>query len=70
MWYPGKMMSGDLSGKKADTKTVEGTMVMVDAMKGVMVNGTKVVKADIVADNGVIHIIDTPLRPKVYRGSF
>lgn len=67
---PGKVMSGDLAGKKADTKTVEGTMVMVDAMKGVMVNGTKVVKADIVADNGVIHVIDTPLRPEVYRGSF
>ena len=67
---PGKVMSGDLSGKKTDAKTVEGTMVMVDAMKDVMVNGAKVVKPDIVADNGVIHVIDTPLRPEVYRGSF
>lgn len=66
----GKIMSGELAGKKADTKTLEGTMVMVDAMSGVMVDGKKVVKADIVADNGIIHVIDTPLLPKVYRGSF
>ena len=67
---PGKVMSSDLSGKKTDTKTVEGTMMMIDAMSGVMVNGTKVAKADIIADNGVIHMIDKPLRPEVYRGSF
>ncbi len=67
---PGKIMSADLSGKKSEPKTVEGTMMMIDAMSGVMVNGTKVVKADIAADNGVIHMIDKPLRPEVYRGSF
>ena len=67
---PGKVMSSDLKGKKTDAKTVEGTMVMVDATGPVMVDGKKVVKADIVADNGVIHVIDTPLLPEKYRGSF
>ncbi len=67
---PGKVMSADLKGKKTDAKTVEGTMVMVDATGDVMVDGKKVVKADIIADNGVIHVIDAPLLPEKYRGSF
>ena len=62
---PGKVMSADLAGKKTDAKTVQGDTVAVDAtMGGVTVNGAKVVKADIVADNGVIHVIDTVLMPK------
>ena len=41
-----------------------GEMVMVDAtMGGVTVNGAKVVTADVAADNGVIHVIDTVLMP-------
>ncbi len=62
---PGKVMSSALAGKKTDAKTVQGEMVMVDAtMGGVTVNGAKVVTADVVADNGVIHVIDTVLMPK------
>ena len=62
---PGKVMSADLAGKKTDAKTVQGEMVMVDAkMGGVTVNNAKVVTADVVADNGVIHVIDTVLIPK------
>ena len=62
---PGKVMSPALAGKKTDAKTVQGEMVMVDAtMGGVTVNGAKVVTADIAADNGVIHVIDTVLIPK------
>ena len=62
---PGKVMSPALAGKKTDAKTVQGEMVMVDAtMGGVTVNGAKVVTADIAADNGVIHAIDTVLIPK------
>ncbi len=61
----GKVMSSALAGKKIDAKTVEGEMVMVDAtMGGVTVNGAKVVTADVAADNGVIHVIDTVLMPK------
>ena len=62
---PGKVMSSALAGKKTDAKTVQGEMVMVDAtMGGVTVNGAKIVTADVVADNGVIHVIDTVLIPK------
>ena len=62
---PGKVMSSALAGKKTEAKTVEGEMVMVDAtMGGVTVNNAKVVTADVAADNGVIHVIDTVLIPK------
>ena len=45
-------------------KTVEGTQVSIDATDGVRVNNAKVVKADIDASNGVIHVIDTVIIPK------
>lgn len=61
---PGKVMSTSLSGKKTDVKTVEGEMLEIDASsKGVMVDNAKVVSADVVADNGVIHVIDAVLMP-------
>ena len=61
---PGKVMSGDVAGKSTEAKTVEGTMLQVDARDGaVMVDEARVVQADIAADNGVIHVIDTVVMP-------
>ncbi|MBL8705528.1 MAG: fasciclin domain-containing protein [Rhodospirillales bacterium] len=63
---PGKVMSASLAGKKTDAKTVEGSMVDIDATGGsVMVQYAKVVKADIAADNGIIHVVDTVIMPKM-----
>lgn len=61
---PGKIMSKDIAGKKANVKTVQGTDIAVDAMNGVMVNDAKVVGADVEASNGVIHVIDKVILPK------
>jgi uncharacterized surface protein with fasciclin (FAS1) repeats len=61
---PGKVMSKDLVGKKMMAKTVEGTQVSIAATDGVRVDNAKVVKADIEASNGVIHVIDTVIIPK------
>jgi uncharacterized surface protein with fasciclin (FAS1) repeats len=61
---PGKVMSKDIAGKKMMVKAVEGTQVSVDATNGVSVDNAKVVKADIGASNGVIHVIDTVIIPK------
>ncbi len=61
---PGKVMSGDIAGKKTMAKTVQGSEVKVDATNGVMVDGAKVIKADIATDNGVIHVIDAVILPK------
>ena len=58
----GKVMSTDL--KAGNVKTVQGSNVMVSLTDGAMVNDAKVVAADVAADNGVIHAIDTVLMPK------
>ena len=61
---PGKVMAADVAGKQLAAKTVEGGTIAVDGRNGVMLNGkAKVTKADIVADNGVIHVIDVVLLP-------
>lgn len=60
---PGKIMSGDISGKTSEVKTVQGDTLNVDATDGVKVDEAKVVKADIDASNGVIHVIDTVVMP-------
>jgi uncharacterized surface protein with fasciclin (FAS1) repeats len=60
---PGKVMSGDIAGKSLEVKTVQGSMVDVNATNGVMVDGATVVAADIEASNGVIHVIDQVILP-------
>lgn len=58
----GKVMAADVAKMKS-AKTVEGSDVKIDARKGVKVNNATVSNADVKADNGVIHIIDTVLMP-------
>jgi len=59
---PGKVMSTDLTDDMM-AKTVEGADVKIDLDGGVKVNDANVVTADIVADNGVIHVIDKVIMP-------
>jgi len=61
---PGKVTSADIAGKKLDADTVEGQAIAIDATDGVKVNDATVVGADVMASNGVIHVIDTVLLPK------
>jgi uncharacterized surface protein with fasciclin (FAS1) repeats len=63
---PGKVMAADIAGKEMMAKSVEGAEIDVNG-KGamVMVNQANVVKADIVTDNGVIHVIDAVIMPKM-----
>jgi uncharacterized surface protein with fasciclin (FAS1) repeats len=59
---PGKVMAADVKTMKA--KTVNGAQadVKVDG-KSVTIDEAKVVKTDIAASNGVIHVIDTVIMP-------
>jgi uncharacterized surface protein with fasciclin (FAS1) repeats len=59
---PGKVMAKDVKAGKV--KTVQGSELTLATTGGVMVDNAKVVKADIVADNGVIHVIDSVVLPK------
>ncbi len=59
---PGKVMSTDLSDDMTAT-TVQGGDITIDLDNGVMLNDATVVAADIQADNGVIHVIDSVILP-------
>lgn len=59
---PGAVKAADVAGLKEAT-TVNGKAVAIDASNGVMIDGAKVVTADVAASNGVIHVIDTVLMP-------
>ena len=59
----GAVPSSAIAGKKLSSKTVNGTDLAIDATKGVIVGGAKVVAADVKASNGVIHVIDKVLLP-------
>jgi uncharacterized surface protein with fasciclin (FAS1) repeats len=58
---PGTVMAKDV--KDGKIKTVQGSELTVDTAGGVKVDNAKVLKADIAADNGVIHVIDTVVLP-------
>ena len=60
---PGKIMAADIAGKSTAVKTVQGDTLDVDATDGVKVDKAEVVKADIDATNGVIHVIDSVVMP-------
>jgi len=60
----GSVMSSDVINKQSQAKTVEGSMVKINGIQGgVKVGGANVVAADIIADNGVIHVIDKVILP-------
>ena len=59
---PGKVMAADVEAGKV--KTVQGSDITVTTTGGVKVDAANVVKTDIVADNGVIHVIDAVILPK------
>jgi uncharacterized surface protein with fasciclin (FAS1) repeats len=60
---PGKVTAAQV--RPGMVKTVQGQSLTVKANRGgVMVDNAKVVKTDIIASNGVIHVIDTVVLPK------
>lgn len=60
---PGKVMAADV--KSGEVTTVEGSKITIKVADGkVTVDGANVVKTDIVASNGVIHVIDKVIMPK------
>ena len=59
---PAKVLSTDLSlNQKAPT--LEGSDVTVTSLDPVKINESEVIQADVMASNGVIHVIDAVLMP-------
>jgi uncharacterized surface protein with fasciclin (FAS1) repeats len=59
---PGNVMAKDVKAGKV--KTVQGSDLTLTTTNGVKVDSANVVKTDIVADNGVIHVIDSVVLPR------
>jgi uncharacterized surface protein with fasciclin (FAS1) repeats len=61
---PGKVMSSEIV-KLDSAKTAAGDTIKIKTTdNGVMVNDAHVVKADIAASNGVVHVIDKVILPE------
>jgi uncharacterized surface protein with fasciclin (FAS1) repeats len=59
---PGRITSAEITGD-SEQKTVEGSTLEIAVNGGVTVNDATVIKADVEAENGVIHVIDRVLIP-------
>jgi uncharacterized surface protein with fasciclin (FAS1) repeats len=65
------VVSGNVTAKQVmklngrTVKTLEGTSIKVSTKHGVTVDDARVTKTDIQASNGVIHVVDTVLMPKM-----
>jgi len=61
----GRVLSDAIAQGKTDVPTVNGGTLHINRDKDVItINGAKVVKADIIVGNGVIHVIDSVVLPK------
>jgi uncharacterized surface protein with fasciclin (FAS1) repeats len=65
---PGKVLSSDIVNLKT-AKTVEGEDIRIDSSqrlhRNIKVNEAEIIKSDIIADNGVIHVINRVLIPPI-----
>ena len=65
------VVSGNVPASKVlklngrSVKTLQGSTIKVRTKHGVKVNDAKVITTDVKASNGVIHVIDTVLMPKM-----
>ncbi|WP_299152342.1 fasciclin domain-containing protein [uncultured Tateyamaria sp.] len=60
---PGQTLAADLAGQRLSVATVNGANLHIDGRNGVKVENANVIQADVLASNGVIHVIDKVLLP-------
>jgi len=60
---PGQVLAKDVV-KLTSATTVQGQSLTISTKDGVKVDGARVIQADVLASNGVIHILDTVVLPK------
>jgi uncharacterized surface protein with fasciclin (FAS1) repeats len=59
-----KVDSSKIKGAKGGVKTVEGSNVILDGSgSSLLVDSAGIVQADVIASNGVVHVIDKVLIP-------
>jgi uncharacterized surface protein with fasciclin (FAS1) repeats len=60
---PGLYTAADLVNRTTTLQTAAGLDIIVDGFNGVNVGGVNVVQPDVMARNGVIHVVDGVLLP-------
>jgi uncharacterized surface protein with fasciclin (FAS1) repeats len=61
----GRVLAGDIPKGSLEVATVNGGKLRIQhAANGVSINGARVIQTDIIAGNGVIHVIDGVLLPE------
>ncbi|RED51434.1 fasciclin domain-containing protein [Aestuariispira insulae] len=60
---PGKIIAADVNAQQTSVVSVQGSKIKVNGMNGVYVDEAKVLAADIMATNGVLHVIDKVILP-------
>ena len=61
---PGKVTAADIAGKKKSLKTLEGSEIKINSAGRVTkINHAALQQPDIMASNGVIHVIDKVITP-------
>ena len=58
----GTVTAADVAGLES-AETLQGGTLRIDTSYGVKINDAKVVQADVMASNGVIHVIDSVILP-------
>jgi uncharacterized surface protein with fasciclin (FAS1) repeats len=60
---PSRILARDLAGKRRWVATIDGRLLMIDGTRGTLMidDDVEVLAADMISDNGVMHIIDTVL---------
>ena len=64
---PGQYMAEDVMEQES-LSTLQGQDIAIRILHGVMVNEAAVIETDVEADNGVIHVIDGLILPRVETG--
>jgi uncharacterized surface protein with fasciclin (FAS1) repeats len=59
----GKVTARDFLGRRMEAATAGGALILIDATKTAMIGPARLIRGDIPADNGLIHVIDTVLMP-------
>lgn len=62
---PGRILAGDIASGTSRVRTANGLDLRIERSEDgtITVNGAKVISKDIVAGNGIIHVVDTVLLP-------